>query len=112
HAIADQVVDQQHGGGADRPHRLDGQQLRVARACADQRDAASMRCTHALISAWGFSCHASSARRMHSDCWASGDGAGFSPLTTDWMYSAVVAASVTRGSTGSSVSTPSCAVSD
>ena len=38
HAVADEVVDEQHGGLADRADRLDGQQLRVARAGADQVD--------------------------------------------------------------------------
>src|SRR5437764_1307688 len=88
HAVADKVVDQQDSGGPNRPHRLQREQLGIAGAGADQRDLAVIRRRHALISAWGFSCHASSARRMHSDCWASGDGAGFSPLTTAWMYSA------------------------
>ena len=37
---------------------------------------------------------------MHSTCRVNGGGAGFSPLTTDWMYTAVVAASWLRGSSG------------
>src|SRR5439155_15619179 len=84
HAIADQVVDQQHAGRANRADRLDRQQLGVARAGADEVND-GLALTHALISDSAVLLHAANARRMHSDCCTSGVGAGFSPLTTDWM---------------------------
>jgi hypothetical protein len=81
HAVADEVVDEQHGGGADRAHRLDRQQLGVARAGADEGHASA----HADFSSTAACSMACSARTRHSTCWVSGAGAGFSPLVTDWM---------------------------
>ena len=45
--VADEVVDQQHGRGLDRLHRLQGQQFRVAGAGADE---AAARSHHAPVS--------------------------------------------------------------
>src|SRR5204862_1271779 len=103
HAVADEIVHEQHGRSADRADCLQREQLRIAGTGADQVDDGR----HADSSFAGTCVHAASARRMQSTCCVSGAGAGFSPLTTDWMYTAVLAASVAGGSTGSSVSTPS-----
>jgi hypothetical protein len=40
HGVVDQIVHQQHGGAGNRFHGFEGQQLRVARTCADQGAAA------------------------------------------------------------------------
>ena len=90
HRVADQVVDQQHGGATDRAHRLERQQLRVPGAGADQRDGAGAGAwtsadPHAVCSFGAARPIAPSAPIRHSTWLPSGPGAGFSPLTTDWM---------------------------
>ena len=85
HGIAHQVVDEQHRCLADHPHRLQREQFRVARPRADQSHAAGAVGCHALRSSGVLRPIAPSARIRHSTCCVSGAGAGFSPLTTDWM---------------------------